>query len=561
MRTLLSPVLLLIAFSLPVQAAVVAPLTASQGMVASDHPLASEAGAAVLKAGGNAFDAAIATSLVLSVVRPQSTGIGGGGFMVLRTAAGQQQVLDYREIAPAKASRDMYLAPGLAQDASTKGYLAVAVPGMMAGLGQIAKQYATRPLPELMAPAIRAAEQGFAADAHFVEATRAVAERGMLPELKRLFLCNDQPCALGSTIRNPELGQTLRRMAEHGVQDFYTGAIAQKIVAAMAAEGGLISAADLARYTPKQREPLRGTYRGYDIVTMPPPSSGGTVLLQALNFMESYPLGWSTTGFGSSQHLHLLTEALKHGFADRAALLGDPDFVSIPLAKLISKGYAAELRQRFDPARTLPRTAYGMAGFSAATVPPDAGTTHFSIMDRFGNVVAATETINTYFGSQVVVPGTGIVLNNEMDDFSKQPGVPNAFGLIGGEANAIAPGKKPLSSMTPTIVLKGGKPFMAVGASGGPRIITGTLQAVMNVIDFDMSAEAAVSMPRIHHQWMPEKLFIERDMPQDVRQAMAAKGHSLSLGGAENVVQAVVLRNGVFEGASDPRKGGRPAGY
>jgi gamma-glutamyltranspeptidase/glutathione hydrolase len=559
MRILFSTCVL-IACSLPVQAAVVAPLTATQGMVASDHALASEAGAAVLKAGGNAFDAAIATSLVLSVVRPQSTGIGGGGFMVLRTASGQAQVIDYREVAPAKASRDMYLAPGLPKDASTQGYLAVAVPGMMAGLGHIAKQYATRPLPELMAPAIRAAEKGFAADAHFVEATRAVAERGMRPELKRLFLCNDQPCALGTPIRNPELGQTLRRMAEHGVQDFYTGDTAKKIVAAMEVEGGLVSASDLTRYTPKLREPLRGTYRGYDILTMPPPSSGGTVLLQALNFLEAYPLGWATTGFGSSQHIHLLTEALKHGFADRAALLGDPDFVTIPLAKLISKGYAAELRQRFDPARTLPRTAYGMAGFSSSTAP-DAGTTHFSIMDRFGNVVAATETINTYFGSQVVVPGTGIVLNNEMDDFSKQPGVPNAFGLIGGEANAIAPGKKPLSSMTPTIVLKGGKPFMAVGASGGPRIITGTLQTLMNVIDFDMSAEAAVSMPRIHHQWMPEKLFIEREMPQDVRQVLAAKGHSLALGGAENVVQAVVVREGHFEGASDPRKGGRPAGY
>lgn len=554
----------------PAKAASPAPQAFRQGVVASDHPLASQAGLEVLKAGGNAFDAAIATSLALAVVRPQSTGIGGGGFMVLRTAKGETKVFDYREIAPAAASRDMFLdAQGKPiPTASNQGYKAAAVPGLLAGLDLIHRRYGSKPLSELMQAAIRYAAEGFAADSHFVSACDTMMKNGTRPEIEASFCKPTQLPKLGDRVLQPELAASLRTIAAEGPRSFYTGSISEKIVAAMRAKGGLITAADLANYAPREREPLRGSYRGYEILTMPPPSSGGTALLTVLNLLEPYALGWNSVGPGSSQYVHLVTEAMKHAFSDRANYLGDPDFVKVPTAQLISKAHAMALQPRLQQAalQTLARDAYGLKGLSYATAPPaappaDHGTTHYSIMDRFGNVVAATETINTYFGSEVVVPGTGIVLNDEMDDFSKSPGVPNAFGLIGTEANAIAPGKKPLSSMTPTIVLSQGKPYLAVGASGGPRIITGTLQTVLNVLDFGMDVEAAVSAPRFHHQWVPETLYIEREMPLDVRNALAAKGHRLELGEAENVVQAVMSKDGVFTGASDPRKGGRPAGF
>lgn len=552
------------------EAATLAPTRYGAGVVASDHPLASVAGAAVLQKGGNAFDAAIVTSLMLSVVRPHSTGLGGGGFMVLRDSKGRARVLDYREIAPARAHRDMYLdsqgqpLPG----ASTTGYKAIAVPGLLAGLDTIHRSYGSRPLAELLQPAIDAAEKGFAVDTHLAHAMQVLHQRGARDDLKALFFEQGQPRQIGDLQRNPLLAQTLRTVARDGVKAFYSGAVAQKIAVAMQAEGGLITAADLKAYQPTWREPLKGSYRGHEILTMPPPSSGGTALLTVLNLLEPYALGWNSSGYGSSQHTHLLAEALKHAFSDRAHYLGDPGFVDVPTARLISKAHAAALRPQLLAAQwqTLSREQYGLKWLEAsekplAAPPSDGGTTHFAVMDRFGNVVSATETINTYFGSQVVIPGTGLVMNNEMDDFSKSPGVPNAFGLIGTEANAIAPGKKPLSSMTPTIVLKDGQPLLAVGASGGPRIITGTLQTLMNVIDFGMNVNEAVSAPRIHHQWVPETLYIEREMPQDVREALQRRGHVLSLGEAESAVQAVMFRDGAFSGASDPRKGGQPAGY
>ncbi|HEY9841404.1 MAG TPA: gamma-glutamyltransferase [Candidatus Obscuribacterales bacterium] len=551
-------------------AAYTVPAPYTQGIVASDQPLASAAGLEVLQHGGNAFDAAIATSLALAVLRPQSTGIGGGGFMVLRTAKGETRVLDYREVAPAAASRDMYLGPDKKpiSNASSLGYQAAAVPGLLAGLDRLRSQLGSRPLAELMQPAIRYAEQGFPVDRHFVTASESLAKNGTRDDLKAIFFDQGQPRRLGSLQTQPELAATLKTIAREGVSAFYKGEIARKIVAAMQANGGLITAQDLAAYQPRERQPLRGNYRGYEVITMPPPSSGGTALLTVLNLLEPYALGWNATGHNSSQYVHLVTEAMKHAFSDRANYLGDPDFVKVPTEQLISKPYAASLQPRLQQAmvQTLTREAYGLKGLSwstapAGAIPADHGTTHYAIMDRFGNVVSATETINTYFGAEAVVPGTGIVLNDEMDDFSKSPGVPNSFGLIGTEANAIAPGKKPLSSMTPTIVLRDGKPLLAVGASGGPRIITGTLQAILNVVDFGMDVEAAVSSPRFHHQWVPETLYIERELPLDVRAALMAKGHKLEIGDSENVVQAVMFRDGQFTGASDPRKGGRPAGY
>lgn len=550
----------------PVQAAVRAPMSAPHGMVASDHVLASQAGVSMLKKGGNAIDAAIATSLVLAVVRNQSTGIGGGGFMVLHAAKGSNAVLDYREVAPQRASRNMYLdtkgvpIPRL----STIGYQAAAVPGLIAGLEKAWKKYGSRPWAELFQPAIYYADQGFSADAHFAQAAKVVAHAGATDELKALFFANGKLPQIGTRIRNPLLAASLRLIAAQGSQAFYRGPLAQKIAAAMQQHGGWITLNDLASYQPTERQPLQGHYRGYDILTMPPPSSGGAVLLTMLNILEGYPLGWNSIGFGSSQYSHVLAETMKHGFSDRARFMGDPAFVKIPLDKLLSKAYAQQLRERIKAEGIQPQDAYGSTGLEKAPAPvEDHGTTHFSVADRFGNVVAATETVNTYFGSQVVIPGTGILLNNQMDDFSKAPGVPNAFGLIGNEANAIAPRKKPLSSMTPTIVLKNGQPFMALGASGGPRIITGTLQSIVNVIDYGMNAEEAISAPRIHHQWVPERLYIEKEMPQDVQGRLTQWGHQLTQGAAENVVQAIIIRSGGnrFEGAADPRKGGLPAGY
>jgi gamma-glutamyltranspeptidase/glutathione hydrolase len=541
------------------QAAVKTPVKYSNGIVASDHYLASKAGADVLKNGGNAFDAAIATSLVLSVIRNQSTGIGGGGFMVIHSAKGEDIVIDYREIAPKKAFRDMYLDKNKKPipNMSTKGYMAVGVPGNLSGLDYILKKYGTKTFKELSKDAINYAQNGFAVDEHFAVASETLFKRGYTSELSKTFFnTQGKPKKVGDIQKNIDLANTLKTLGQKGIEDFYKGSISNKIVNAMSKNGGIISSLDLANYKPKIRKPLVGDYRGYKIVTMPPPSSGGIVLLETLNIMENYNIGWNSTGFASSEYVHLLTEAMKHSFADRAEYLGDPDFVKIPLDMLISKQHAKTLKNKIDPSKTQENSTYG-----SKVLGEDHGTTHYSIVDKFGNIVAATETVNTYFGSQVVIPGTGILMNNQMDDFSVQPGVPNAFGLIGNENNSIQAGKKPLSSMSPTIILKNNKPFMAVGASGGPRIITGTLNTIMNVIDFGMNIEEAVSSQRFHHQWYPNKLFIERDMPNDVKENLIKKGHELSTGEAESAVQAIMIKDGKITGASDPRKGGLPQGY
>lgn len=557
-KTLLVSGLIVSLFSFNSIAAVKAPKIYKNGMVASDHYLASKAGTEVLKLGGNAIDAAVATSLVLSVVRNQSTGIGGGGFMVLHLANGDNKVIDYREVAPKKAHRDMYLDENKKpiKNLSTTGYKAVAVPGNLAGLELALKKYGTMKFKDLSKYAIEYAENGFEVDKHFVNASKTVNERGTLEELKNVFFTNKQPKEIGDIQKNIELAQTLKVISDKGIQEFYKGSIADKIASEMKKNGGLITKEDLSSYAPKERQILKGNYKGYEVLTMPPPSSGGIALLECLNILEPYNLSWSTTGFGSSKHVQLVTEAMKHSFADRAEYLGDPDFVKIPVDRLISKDYADTLRKSISLEKTQPLNTYGLKYLN-----DDHGTTHYSIIDKFGNAVAATETVNTLFGSQVVIKGTGILMNNEMDDFSIQVGVPNAFGLIGNENNSIQAGKKPLSSMTPTIVLKDGKPFIISGASGGPRIITGTLHSILNVIDFGMNAEEAVSAPRFHHQWVPNKIFIEKEMPEDVRENLVKKGHELSLGEAESAVQTIVIKDGNITGASDPRKGGFPEGY
>jgi gamma-glutamyltranspeptidase / glutathione hydrolase len=540
----------------------------THGIVASDHPEASAAGQRMLAKGGNAFDAAIATSLALAVVRPQSTGIGGGGFMVFHHQ-NKTGVLDYREVAPAQATANMYLdEKGIpVPELSTVGFKAAGVPGLLAGLHEVYKTKATLPLKELVAPAIALAEAGFLADSHFVHASEILNERGARADLKALYFINQKPAKQGQRVQNKPLAASLRLLSEQGFRAMYEGPWAESFAGKIQAAGGLISAADLKAYQPTYRTPLTTDYRGYKVATMPPPSSGGVALITMLNILKPYPLDWNALSWGSSEYTHLLTESMKHAFSDRAHFLGDPAFVDVPVKELTSERYAEQLLTRINQAEyaTLNSTFYGKKGLEKkANQTPilDHGTTHYAIMDQAGNMVSATETINTYFGSQAVVPGTGILLNNEMDDFSKAPGVPNAFGLVGTEANAIAPYKKPLSSMTPTLVFtKENKPFLALGASGGPRIITGTFLSLVNVIDYGMNVNEAVSAPRFHHQWKPDILFVEKEIPRDVQRVLVSKGHQLMMGNAENVVQAVMFDQGYFTGASDPRKGGSPAGY
>lgn len=552
--------------ALPAQAA--HPLQATQGLVASDHAQASQAGIEILRQGGNAVDAAIATSLALSVLRNQSTGLGGGGFMLIRPAQGAALIIDSRETAPAAASERMFLnATGsVIPELSTTGWKAAAIPGLLAGLEQASRRYGKLPWKALFQPAIRLAEGGFVVDAHYAEASLSAQKRNPDVEFQRTFFCQGRPCRIGERVHLPALAKTLRHLSDKGIQSFYRGELAAQIADAAQRHGGLISRMDLANYKARLRAPLVGSYRGLQVLTMPPPSSGGTALLQMLNLLELQAKPQRPGEFGSATYLHTLAEVMKHAFADRAEYLGDPDFVSVPVGELTSKSLALRLQARLAQARqqTLPREAYGKRGlsFSSLQAPvEDQGTTHYVVMDRWGNLVSSTETINTYFGSLVVVPGTGLLLNNEMDDFSRAPGSPNAFGLIGNLANAIAPGKKPLSSMTPTLVLRQGRPYLALGASGGPRIITATLQTLLNVVDFDMNIADAVAAPRIHHQWVPDKLYVEKWMPQEVREALMARGHSLETGQAESTVQALMVDSGRILGSSDPRKGGAPAGY
>ncbi|GIW22370.1 MAG: gamma-glutamyltransferase [Candidatus Sericytochromatia bacterium] len=541
--------------NLKVKSAVREPVSYKNGIVVSDNYLASMAGKDVLKNGGNAIDAAVATSLVLSVVRNQSTGIGGGGFMIIRTSKGEDIVIDYREVAPKKAYREMYLDKNgnVIPNLSTVGYKSIAVPGLLSGLDYALKNYGTKSFKELSSYAIKYAENGFKVDKHFVVASETLYKRGYTKDLANTFFSNGKPKKIGDIQKNIDLAKTLKIISEKGISEFYNGSIADKIEKAMKINGGLITKEDLKNYKPKIRKALKGSYRNYEIITMPPPSSGGIVLLEILNILENYNISWNSIGYGS-EFLHILAEAMKHAYSDRAEYLGDTDFVNVPINQLISKEYAKKLKINIE--KTMENNFYGKKYLN-----DDSGTTHFCIADKYGNIVSATETINTYFGSQVIIPETGILMNNEMDDFSSSPGKPNAFGLIGNENNSIQPLKKPLSSMTPTIILKDNKPFMAVGASGGPRIITGTLQTIINVIDFGMNIEEAVSFSRIHHQWFPNKLFVEKEIPIDVINNLKAKGHEVVISSGESAVQAILIKNNIFTGASDPRKGGMPDGY
>jgi gamma-glutamyltranspeptidase/glutathione hydrolase len=529
------------------------PVFAAQGMVATQEALASEVGVDILKQGGNAVDAGVAIGFALAVTLPRAGNLGGGGFMLVYDAAKQETVaIDFREMAPTAATRDMFLDDQGAVDAKRArySYLSVGVPGTVAGLALAAERHGTLPLATLLGPAIRLADYGFPVSEGLAMSLKAAREHMVpWPESMRIFFKADGvPYEPGETLVQQDLATSLKAIANDGPQAFYEGDIARKIAADMKANEGLITLEDLRNYKPMIRQPVRGTYRGYDIVSMPPPSSGGIHLIQILNILENYPIG--ELGHNSAATLHRMAEAMKLAYADRSEYLGDPDHVKVPVRGLTDKRYAAELLRRIDVERARP----------AAEIKPgnpapyeSEQTTHYSVMDKDGNVVATTYTINFSYGAGITAAGTGILLNNEMDDFSAKPGVPNAYGLIGGEANAIGPGKRPLSSMSPTLVFRDGKPFLATGSPGGSRIITTVLQILMNVIDHGMNIAEATLAPRVHHQWLPDELRVEEGLSPDTVALLEKRGHRVVVQDAMGSTHSILRREEGLYGYSDPR--------
>jgi gamma-glutamyltranspeptidase/glutathione hydrolase len=539
-----------------------APVRAAKGMVGSTDEHASRVGVDILKKGGNAVDAAVAVGFALAVTHPAAGNIGGGGLMLIRFADGRATAIDYREMAPARAHRDMFLDEkgNPVAERSLIGPLAAGVPGSVAGLAYAQKKYGKLKLAEILAPAIALAENGFEishALASSLADDRKLLER--FPETAKIFVKNGRPHEPGDRLIQKDLAATLKAIAAEGPDAFYRGRIADLIAAEMTRSGGLITKEDLAAYKPVEREALRGTYRGYGIVGMPPISSGGIALIQFLNILEGYPIG--ELGHNSSKTMHLVAEAARRVYADRSEWLGDPAFFKVPVAGLISKRYAERLRAGIGQDHATPSASI-KPGTPAAFESDQ--TTHYSVVDADGTAVATTTTLNGYYGSGQVVAGAGFLLNNEMDDFSAKPGSPNMFGLIGGKANEIAPYKRMLSSMTPTIVTKDERAFLVAGSPGGSRIITTVLQVIMNVIDHQMDVQEAVDAARFHHQWLPDEIRIERrGFPTDVIRALEAMGHNVKLGGDMGDVHAILIdpKTGVRLGASDPRMDGRTIGY
>jgi gamma-glutamyltranspeptidase/glutathione hydrolase len=539
------------------------PVRARHGIVASTSPIASRVGAEIMQRGGNAIDAAVAVGLALAVTWPSAGNLGGGGFMMVHRASGDTEIIDYRERAPLAASRDMYLDKdgNIIKDASTVGYQAIGVPGSVAGLALASQRYGKLKWAEVIEPARRLAADGFEVSFHVARSLRASTDLlSRFPESRRIFLRDGRNYDEGERFVQPELAATLGRMKINGPREFYEGDTARMIVEDVKANGGLITAQDLKTYEPTIRKPLRGTYRGYEIVTMPPPSSGGVALLEMLNMLEPYNVVEMEPN--SSEAIHLMIEIERRAFADRAAYLGDTDFVNVPISGLITKDYAANLARTIKPDHATPSGEI-REGDPVAYESPE--TTHFTVIDEEGNVVSNTYTLNNSYGSGVTARGTGVLLNNEMDDFTSKPGVPNAYGLLQSENNAIAPRKRPLSAMTPTIVLKDGKVIFAVGSPGGPTIINTVFQVIVNVLDFGMNLQQAIDAPRYHHQWMPDHIRWEPyGLNADTRKALEARGHQFAdkpgyIGDAEGVM--IDAQTGMRLGASDPRLGGAAVGY
>jgi gamma-glutamyltranspeptidase/glutathione hydrolase len=561
--------------------AAVDPVHAQHAIVVSRHELASRAGVEMMKAGGNAIDAAVATGFALAVVHPQAGNLGGGGFMLIRMADGKTHFLDFREAAPAAATGNMYLdAKGnVIADASVVGYKAIAVPGSVAGLAYAEEKFGKLGLAQVMLPAIKLARDGFPlawADAEDFH-DKHLAE---FPESRRIFQRDGKYYTQGEVFRQPELARTLERIAG-SPEDFYHGAMARELAAAMQMGGGLITEKDLANYQVKEREPVRGTYRGYEIISAPPPSSGGVGLIEVLNILEGYDL--ARLGARSAESVHLIAEAFRRAFFDRAEFLGDPDFAKIPVAQLLDKKYAAAWRESIDPnhataSKDLKRPAiftelerYAQAHSHLVALADGPHTTHYSVVDADGNAVAVTTTLNDDFGSRVTAPGMGFLLNDEMDDFAAKPGEPNLFGLVQGPANAIGPGKRPLSSMTPTVVVKDGKLFLVLGSPGGSRIPTTIANILMGVVDSGMNLQEAVNAPRFHNQWLPDVINVEQWFSPDTVKALEQMGHKVKFGESSGEdwspywsdaeCAAVDQKTGERLGASDIRHDGKAVGY
>lgn len=524
------------------------------GAAVTGHPLATKAAMNAFQRGGNAVDATVAAALALGVVDGFNSGIGGGCFMLIRKPDGSFAAIDGRETAPAAGSRDMYLRDGKAKpELSQTGALAIGVPGALAAYDLVIRQHGNIDLAEHLGQAATVAEQGFALDdAYLSRLSQVVKKLRKFPGSARIFLnAEGNAWPSGHRLKQPDLAKSYRNIARHSADWFYRGPFALKAEQWMSANGGLINRKDLASYKAKRREPVRTIYRGHEIVGFPPPSSGGVHVAQILNILEPFDL--ASMAPDSAEFVHLVTEAMRLAFADRAHWLGDADFAAVPKG-LASKKYARRLAKKIDPTKAVTVDAHSTPS-NAGTDLFGKHTTHFSTADTEGWWVACTATVNTTFGSGVVIPGTGIVMNNEMDDFSAQPGAPNVFGLIGAEANAIAPGKRPLSSMSPTIVLRDGKPIFTVGAAGGPTIITQVVLAIIQVVDFGKSPTEALGRARFHHQWKPDRLLVEKTLGQAVIDALRAKGHTVKIVNTLGAAQSIGLgQDGkAFRGSPDPR--------
>lgn len=541
--------------------------TGRRAMVAADHPQASRVGADVLKRGGNAVDAAVAVSFALGVTRPYSTGLGGGGFMIVRLVDGRQFAFDFRERAPLAATPDMY-DRAAARDPdgpppSQYGYLAAGTPGLLAAMKTVHDQFGALPFEQLIDPAIELAERGFAIDDSYAkEASAKIEVFERHPQLKQscryvyeTHLGGGVAPSIGDKLCQPKLAQLLRGIRRGGVDFFYRGEFADALARTMQQHGGIITGQDLAGYEVTPRRPIQATYRDYDILTMPPPSSGGACLVEALNILETKDMR-RTWRRDPDLARHYLVEAMKHAFADRARWMADADFAPVPVDLLTSKAYAQQLALSIDPNTTQPVDTYG-----AIQIPEDAGTSHYSIVDAAGNCVVGTETINTVFGSLAAVDEWGLILNNEMDDFAAHSAKANYYGLIQSARNVPEPLKRPLSSMSPTIILRDGQPVLLLGGSGGPRIISSVLNMTLNLLDFGMSPQEAMNAVRIHHQWQPDTVLFDKAPPPSVTSALETRKHAISDRRATGVVQLVWVEPNRMVGVSDPRKGGAPAGF
>ena len=529
------------------------PVRAKQGMVASVDATATQVGVDILKEGGNAVDAAVAVGYALAVTHPQAGNLGGGGFMLIRSKNGNTTAIDFREMAPAKATRDMFLDDQGNPDSkkSLTSHLASGTPGTVAGFSLALDKYGTMPLNKVVQPAFKLARDGFIVNDPLGAALKCVGRDGWsnLDNSKAIFWKEGEPLKKGDTLVQANLAKSLEMIAENGPDEFYKGTIAEQIAQEMQKNGGLITKEDLAAYKAVERTPISGDYRGYQVYSMPPPSSGGIHIVQILNILENFDM--KKYGFGSADAMQIMAEAEKYAYADRSEYLGDPDFVKVPWQALTNKAYAKSIADQIDINKAKPSSEIRPGKLA----PYESNqTTHYSVVDKDGNAVAVTYTLNTTFGTGIVAGESGILLNNQMDDFSAKPGVPNVYGLVGGDANAVGPNKRPLSSMSPTIVVKDGKTWLVTGSPGGSRIITTVLQMVVNSIDYGLNVAEATNAPRFHHQWLPDELRVEKGFSPDTLKLLEAKGQKVALKEAMGSTQSIMVGpDGELYGASDPR--------